>query len=166
MQLFNFRIFSRQFMIVYLAFFVSIAPSLATEEPDTKSIPKPILMLALYCNTAMASLKERFEKNPLALPWRAEGKKKTAIFEIMQKLDLNDTGYTKAVKDQAITANEAQFLKLSAVHEAGQWMTNISHACASPNLSNDDYEACLKESNSEIYKCYSQIIDQVRVWRK
>ncbi len=166
MKLFNCRIFLRKFIIIYFAFFSSISPCLAAEEPDAKSIPKPILMLALYCNTAMASLKERFEKNPLALPWRADGKKKAAIFNIMQRLDLNDTGYTKAVRDEALTANEAHFLKLSAVHEASQWIVNISHACTKPDISTDDYETCLKESNSEIYKCYSQIIDRARVWIK
>ena len=166
MKMFDCGLFGKKFIVVCLVFFGAIAPCLAAEEPDAKSIPKPILMLALYCNTAMASLKERFEKNPLALPWRADDKKKAAIFDIMKTLDMNDLGYTKAVRDEAITANEAQFLKLSAIHEASQWMNNISHACSSPNLSNDDYEACLKESNSEIYKCYSQIIDRARVWNK
>jgi len=166
MKIFDCVHFGKKFIVVCLVFFGAIASCLAAEEPDAKSIPKPILMLALYCNTAMASLKERFEKNPLALPWRAEGKKKEAIIDIMQTLDLNDQGYTKAVRDEAITANEAQFLKLSAVHEASQWMTNISHACSNPSLPNDDYEVCLRESNSEIYKCYSQIIERARVWRK
>jgi hypothetical protein len=166
MDLSAFGVFLKKLFFAFFVLSAVVSPGLAADEPDAKSIPKPMLMLGLYCNTAMASLKERFEKNPLALPWRADGKKKESILDVMQKLDLNDSGYAKAIRDNAITANEAQFLKLSAVHEASRWMINISHACANPDRPANDYETCLKESNTEIYKCYLQILDRAKMFNK
>jgi hypothetical protein len=131
-------------------------------EPDSKTIPKPILMLGLYCNSAMSTLKGRFEANPSAPPWRAEGAHRNAILVLLQKLDLNDNGFTKAVKDKALTAEEANFLKFSAVHEADQWVNNISKTCSISGLSPEDYDLCLKETNSEVYKCYRQIMDSAQ----
>lgn len=144
------------FCLSYLIFFQY---SCLAEEPDSKSIPKPMLMLGLYCNSSLSSLKGRFEANPSAPPWRAEGAKKEAILNLMQNLDLNDLGYAKAVKDKALKADEAQFLKFTAVHETEQWLNNIIRSCSNPELTAEDYDMCLKETNSEIYKCYRQIID-------
>jgi hypothetical protein len=132
------------------------------EVPDAKSIPKPILMLGLYCNSAMSTLKGRFEANPSAPPWLADGARKEAISSLMQKLDLDDSGLAKAVKDKAFTAAEAQFLKFSAVHEADQWLNNINKTCVNTDFSAGSYDLCLKETNSEIYKCYRQMNDEAQ----
>lgn len=153
-------------VIIYLSFFTTHLFTCAAEEPDAKSIPKPILMLGLYCNSANSTLKGRFEANPTAPPWRAEGPKKEAILNLMQKLDLNDLGYAKAVKDKALTADEAQFLKFTAVHESDQWLKNVIKSCSDPALTAEEYDLCLKDSNSEIYKCYRQIIDAAQIITK
>jgi hypothetical protein len=148
-----------RFFVIYFVFFQF---SWAAEEPDSKSIPKPVLMLGLYCNSAMSTLKGRFEANPSAPPWRAEGARKDVIFNLMQKLDLNDLGFAKAVKDKAFTAAEAQFVKFSAVHETDQWLGNIARTCSKPEFTAEEYDLCLKEANSEIYKCYRQINDNAQ----
>jgi hypothetical protein len=152
----------RNFITATIVCFYFITPlqfSCAAEEPDSKSIPKPILMLGLYCNSAMSTLKGRFEANPSAPPWRAEGARRDVILSLMQNLDLNDLGYAKAIKDKAFTAAEAQFVKFSAVHEADHWLVNITKTCSKPELTAEDYDTCLKEANSETYKCYRQIYD-------
>lgn len=145
--------------IFVLAAGLTIYERAAANEPDAKSIPKSILMLGLYCNSANTTLKEDFERNPINLPWRAEGKKKEIIGSLMEKLDLNNLGYAKAVRDKAITQEEANFIRFIALHEANQWLINIKLICNEHLSSENDYEACLKETNSEIYKCYRQIID-------
>lgn len=145
--------------IVCFCYFVPLQFACSAEEPDAKSIPKQILMLGLYCNSSLSTLKGRFEANPSAPPWRAEGVRKDALLSLMQKLDLNDMGFLKAVKDKAFTAGEAQFIKFTAVHETDQWLNNISKSCVKPEFTAEDYDLCLKEANSEIYKCYRQMND-------
>lgn len=132
------------------------------EEPDAKSIPKPILMLGLFCNSALFAMKSSFETNPAALPWLATGAKVDEIKSLMNKIDATDAPYEKAIRDHAITEDEAKFLKFSALHEAEQWIKNINQSCATPNHAPQVYEACLKETNSEIYKCYRHIIDSMQ----
>jgi hypothetical protein len=149
-------------IIICFIYFVPLQFSCTAEEPDAKSIPKPILMLGLYCNSAMSTLKGRFEANPSAPPWRAEGARKDIILSLMQKLDLKDLGFVKAVKDKAFTAAEAQFVKFSAVHEADQWLGNITHTCSNPEFTAKEYDLCLQDANSEIYKCYRQINDNAQ----
>lgn len=136
------------------------------EETDAKSIPKPILMLGLFCNSALSILKIQFEANPSAPPWKAVGSRKDMISVLMRNLITDDSAYQKAIRDQALTPGEAQFIKYSAIHESEQWLKNINNSCITPNLSSEDYEACLKETNSEIYKCYRQIIDSALAMRK
>lgn len=133
------------------------------EEPDAKSIPKPILMLGLFCNSALSSMKSAFETNPAALPWLATDSKMKQITTLMNKVDITDAPYEKAIRDKAITAEEAKFIKFSAQHESGQWLININHSCAAPRLAPESYEKCLKETNSEVYKCYRTIIDGIQV---
>jgi hypothetical protein len=146
-------------IIVFFCYFNPLQFSCIAEEPDAKSIPKPILMLGLYCNSSLSTLKGRFETNPSAPPWRAEGARKDVLLSLMQKLDLNDLGYAKAVKDKAFTAGEAQFVKFTAVHETDQWLNNITKSCSKPEFTAEYYDLCLKEANSEIYKCYRQMND-------
>lgn len=144
-----------------MALMMSCATALA-DEPDAKSVPKPILMLGLFCNSALSAMKAPFEANPLAPPWLATGSRLESIKTLMNKLDTSDAPYEKAIRDRAITAEEAQFMKFSAQHESGQWLTNINQSCVSPNFQMQEYETCLKETNSEIYKCYRIIIDSVQ----
>jgi hypothetical protein len=148
---------------IWLFYFQALHFTCPAEELDAKSVPKQILMLGLYCNDAILTLKGRFEANPSAPPWRAEGPRKEAILTLMQKLDLQDFGLAKAVKDKALTSAETQFLKFSAVHEADQWLNNINKSCSNPEFSPEYYDTCLKEANSEIYKCYRQITDGAQV---
>jgi hypothetical protein len=123
-------------------------------------------MLGLFCYSSLSTLKNPFEANPSALPWRASGSRQEAIQNLMSKLDPTDAAYEKAIRDQAISAPEAKFIKFSAVHESEQWLKNINISCAAPNLAPQDYEPCLKETNSEVYKCYRQIIDAVQAANK
>lgn len=150
------------FVIVAL---ITSAPAIA-QEADAKSIPKPILMLGLFCNSALSSLKTHFEVQPGAPPWLATGSKLESIKILMNKLDTTDGPYEKAIRDHAISADEAKFIKFSAIHESEQWLINITSSCVSTNLSTQDYEACLKETNSEVYKCYRIIIDAVQAMAK
>lgn len=140
-------------------FTLSIAAFSIADETDSKSIPKPILMLGLYCNSALSALKTQFEADPAAIPWRAVGKREESIRIQMQKLDTSDRSYDKAIRDQALSPEEARFIKFSAIHESLQWLNNTRHSCITADSQSADYEACLKETNSEIYKCYRQIID-------
>lgn len=42
-------------------------------EPNAKGIPKPVLMLGLFCNSALIAIKGQFLAKPRALPWSAYG---------------------------------------------------------------------------------------------
>lgn len=130
-------------------------------EPDSKDIPKPILILGLYCNSAMGSIKSKFDDKPDALPWKANNQTRSKISAILEKLDFNGWGYAKAIKDKAIKESEAEFIKFTAIHETSDWMKNIQRNCQDPTLSGPDYEKCLQETNTEVYKCYKQIIDRI-----
>lgn len=151
--------------VIALAPLLACMPALA-EEPDAKSIPKPILMLGLFCNSALSALKTPFEANPAAPPWQATGSKLESLKILMNKLDTTDAAYEKSIRDKAITTEEAKFIKFSAVHESGQWLININHSCTRSNLAVQDYESCLKETNTEIYKCYRVMIDGVHAMDK
>ena len=146
--------------ILVVTFTLSTCTYAVADLTDAKSIPKPILMMGLYCNSALSALKNQFEADPTAIPWKAvAGKKQEAIRYLLQKLDTSDGSYDKAIRDRALSPEEARFIKFSAVHESMQWLNNIRLSCVSADPQSTDYEACLKESNSEIYKCYRQIID-------
>lgn len=159
--------FLKKLIIVLLAligFGVSALHSeeAAKPEPNAKDIPKPVLMLGLFCNSAMVSIKGQLLANPRALPWRADGTKERKIAELLNKLDPSDAGYVKSVKDGALTEGEAKFLKFKATHEAIDWAKNISRICNLPADNGGAYEQCLQEVNSEIFKCYRQIMEQAK----
>jgi hypothetical protein len=134
----------------------------AKPEPNAKDIPKPVLMLGLFCNSALVAIKGQFLTNPRALPWRADATTEQKITELLNKLDPSDAGYVKSVKDGALTEGEAKFLKFNATHEAVDWVKNINRICNAPADNGGGGELCLKEVNSEIFKCYRQIMDQVK----
>ena len=131
-------------------------------EPSAKDIPKPVLMLGLFCNSALVAIKGQYLANPRTLPWRADATTEKKITELLNKLDASDGGYVKSVKDGALTEGEAKFLKFKATHEAVDWAKNINRICNGPADHGGAYELCLKEVNSEIFKCYRQIMDQVK----
>ncbi len=131
-------------------------------EPNAKDIPKPVLMLGLFCNSALVAIKGQYLANPRALPWRADATTEQKITELLNKLDASDGGYVKSVKDGALTEGEAKFLQFNATHEAVDWAKNINRICNRPDDSGGAYEQCLKEVNSEIFKCYRQIMDLVK----
>ena len=131
-------------------------------EPNAKDIPKSVLMLGLFCNSALVAIKGQYLTNPRALPWRADGVREKKITELLNKLDPSDAGYVKSVKDGALTEGEARFLKFNATHEAVDWVKNINRICNAPADNGGGGEMCLKEVNSEIFKCYRQIMDQVK----
>jgi hypothetical protein len=131
-------------------------------EPNSKDIPKPVLMLGLFCNSALVAIKGQYLANPRALPWKADGAAEKKITELLGKLDPNNSGYAKAVKDGALTQDEANFLNYNASHEAVDWVKNVRYICAATATLGGEYEQCLKEVNSEIFKCYRQIMDQVK----
>lgn len=131
-------------------------------EPSAKGIPKPVLMLGLFCNSALVAIKGQYLANPRALPWRADGAREKKITELLNKLDASHGGYVKSVKDGALTEGEAKFLHFNATHEAVDWAKNINRICNQHADEGGAYELCLKEVNSEIFKCYRQIMDQVK----
>lgn len=130
--------------------------------PNAKDIPKPVLMLGLFCNSALVAIKGQYLANPRALPWKADGDAEKKIAELLSMLDPNNSGYVKSVKDGALTQAEASFLNFNASHEAVDWVKNVNRICSDPAIHGGEYELCLKEVNSEIFKCYRQIMDQVK----
>ncbi len=134
----------------------------AKTEPNAKDIPKPVLMLGLFCNSALVAMKAQYLANPRALPWKADGVTEKKISELFNKLDPSNSGYIKSVKDKALTEGEANFLNFNASHEATAWVKNVNRICANPSMGSVEYEQCLKEVNTEIFKCYRQIMDQVK----
>jgi hypothetical protein len=155
------------YIIVSLLVFGLNSSSLHSEEtpknePNAKDIPKPVLMLGLFCNSALVAIKGDFQTNPRALPWKADGIREKKIAEIFNKLDAKNSGYIKSVNDKALTEGEAHFLHFNADHEARDWVRNVNRICANPAMGSYEYEQCLKEVNSEIYKCYRQVMDQIK----
>ena len=148
-------------MIIVLAASAWLGPCARAQspEPDAKSVPKAILMLGLYCNAANTVLKLIYEKNPSLTPWRATGKREKAFTELFSKVDFNRNGNAKAVRDKALTENEVKFLDLTAQKEAANWGLAAHEKCGfEPDP--DRLEICLRNLNSEIYKCHQQLNDQ------
>jgi len=142
---------------IVLALFV--APARA-EETDAKSIPKAILMLGLYCNAADIVLKPFYERAPLAPPWRAEGKRAEAFAKAFSGLDYNYWGNAKAIKDKALSENEVTFLNLTAQKEAKIWGEHATPQCGFLHEASE-IESCLRNLNSEVFKCFQQLESQV-----
>lgn len=155
-------IFSLSISFLYLFLCYLSLLAYATELPDAKSIPKPILMLGLYCNSAKIVMKKRFDLDPTAPPWYAVGRKKEEIDGLFKIVDMNDSGYAKSVNDTALTRDEANFIKFTATHEATLWLKNIYVSCSIYPDNSYEYDTCLQDNNSEIYKCYRQLKDQIK----
>ena len=141
-----------------------VAPARA-EEPDAKSIPKAILMLGLYCNAANIVLKPLYERAPLAPPWNAQGKRAEAFTKVFSGLDFQYWGNGKAIKDKALTEREVTFLNLTAQKEAKIWGEHATPQCGFLH-DDDQIETCLRNLNSEVFKCFKQIDEQVKALTK
>jgi hypothetical protein len=133
-----------------------------TPEPDAKSIPKAILMLGLYCNAANIVLKPFYERAPLAPPWRAQGKRADAFQKVFSGLDFQYWGNAKAIKDKALSEREVTYLILTAQKEAKIWGEHATPQCGFLQEA-DEIEVCLRNLNSEVYKCFQQLDSQVKV---
>lgn len=153
----------KYFLGLYLATFIVIiaTPAIAID-PDAKSIPKPILMLGMYCNSSGIEMKNHYDINHMSLPWIAYGPKEKAFNSVFASLDFQGWGYTKSIKDKALTQNEIKFLVLTAKQETAVWLTAITNSCTKLH-GTEDYESCLKGINTEVYKCYQQLIDKVNI---
>jgi hypothetical protein len=143
--------------LVSLLFGLTVA---LAEEPDSKKIPKSILMLGLYCNAANNVLEQVFQSNPSYTPWRATGIREMAFKRVFSQLDFNGGGNVKAVRDGALTQKEVDFLVLTAKKDATLWGQVVHEKCGF-ELDHGKLEHCLRDLNSEIYKCYLQLNDQV-----
>lgn len=146
--------------LLTLCFVLLTGPAQAGE-PDAKSIPKPILMLGLYCNAANIVLKPFYERAPLAPPWRAQGKRAEAFNKVFSGLDFQHWGNAKAIKDKALTEREVMFLILTAQKEAKIWGEHASPQCGLLREA-DQIEGCLRNLNSEVFKCFQQLDSQVK----
>jgi len=135
------------------------------EGPDAKSIPKAILMLGLYCGAADIALKPFYERAPLAPPWNAQGKRAEAFAKVFSALDYNYGGNAKAIKDKALTQSEVTFLTLTAQKEARIWGEHATPQCGFLR-EEDEIEVCLRNLNSEVFKCFKQLDDQVKTLAK
>ena len=136
--------------------FLALCPFSQANEPDAKSIPKAILMLGLYCNAANIELKRFYERAPLAPPWNAQGKRAEAFAKVFSSLDFNLWGNAKAISDKALTQKEVLFLNLTAQKEAKIWGEHATTQCGL--LHNpQDIENCLRNLNSEVFKCFQEL---------
>lgn len=137
-----------------------LSPPARAEEPDAKSIPKAILMLGLYCNAANIVLKLFYERSPLAPPWRAQGRRAHAFQKVFSGLDFQYWGNAKAIRDKALSEREVTFLILTAQKEAKIWGEHATPQCGFLSEAGE-IDACLRNLNSEVYKCFQQLDSQV-----
>lgn len=148
-------------LIIAFCLSATIAHLARAEEPDAKSIPKPILMLGLYCNAANIVLKPYYERTPLAPPWNASGKRAEAFTKVFSALDFQYWGNAKAIKDKALSEREVTFLHLTAEREAKIWGDHATSQCGLL-YEREESEACLRNLNSEVFKCFQQLNNQVK----
>ena len=166
------------FLVAQLAMLLSHSAAGADvlDPKSAKSIPKPILMLMLYCHAGINTLQGEYKKT-LPSPAVAE-KKQRAIaqaFEI-NKVELGDINpesqlfsvFHKSVADKAITAGEAQFLEKTAQKDALLWFGLTKEKCKNDiflPLSEEEGE-CLRHINSEMHKCFIGFNERVETLMK
>ena len=148
------------FLLLVLIAALASATLSKAQEVDAKSVPKPILMLGLYCNAANIELKSFYERAPAAPPWNAQGLRAEAFVKAFSQLDFQGWGNAKAVRDKALTQNEVSFLNLTARKEAKIWGEHAAPKCGFLK-DPQEIEACLRALNSEVFKCFQQLNDRV-----
>lgn len=130
----NRLISSRALRLATLSLFFALStPNAEVSDPTSaKSIPKPILMLMLYCHSALDTLAGEVAKDPKPSAADVSEKKWQAIKIIFDqyKLELGAPSlegkklnqvYDKSVSDGAINEGEAKFLDLTARKDALLW---------------------------------------------
>ncbi|NDB69736.1 MAG: hypothetical protein EB015_17375, partial [Methylocystaceae bacterium] len=133
---------SRVLALASLFFLLGLTPLYAeAQDPKSaKSIPKPILMLMLYCHSALDTLAGEVLKDEKPSVTEVSDKKWLAIkmsFD-QNKLELGvkhaegknlNHLYHKSVSDGAINEGEAQFLDLTARKDALLWYAFAKEKC-------------------------------------
>lgn len=139
----------------------------APPSTDAKSIPKPILMLALYCHSAIEEMRVAYTQKR----GDADIAKDQTVTALMSAFDRNRTEldgiYAKAIGDQAITPNEGKFLDLTARKDAILWVKFSGEKCVGTLFDGGapKDEQCLRDINSEVFKCYQIVNDQAGALR-
>jgi hypothetical protein len=154
----------------------SFASADVLDPKSAKNIPKPILMLMLYCHAGINTLQGEYEKT-LPSPVTTEKKQRaiTQAFEI-NKVELGGINpesqlfavFHKSVADKAITTGEAQFLEKTAEKDALLWFSLTKEKCKKDiflPLTEEEGE-CLRNINSEMYKCFIGFNERVETLLK
>lgn len=155
------------------------AESFKGEDPTSaKTIAKPILMLMLYCHSAFDTLYTEYEKDQKTDPVLAQVGDYRAFTTTFQ-VNRNELGaynaekgmfsiYVKSVTDGAISYGEAKFLDLTARKDAQLWINLAKNTCKKHpffSIATEDDE-CLRNINSEIFKCYQGFNQRAQVLKK
>jgi hypothetical protein len=143
-------------------------PALAAPpSTDAKSIPKPILMLALYCHSAIEEMRLAYTRGHS----NVEISKDQIVASFLGVFDKNRIELggmcAKAVNDAAITPNEGKFLDLTARKDAILWVKFSGEKCAGTLFDGaaPKDEQCLRNINSEVFKCYQLVNEQAGALR-
>jgi len=161
-------------LVIFLG--LGLAQAEVLDPKSAKNIPKPILMLMLYCHAALDTLQGEVEKTPPsgALP----PQKQQAIGQAFQinKVELGSLTpetklfqlFHKSVEDKAITAGEAQFLEKTARKDAVLWFGFAKEKCKKEIFSplTEEEDDCLKKLNSEMHKCFIGFNQRVNSFMK
>ena len=151
-----------------LAFVLCAATPVCAAPPstDAKSIPKPILMLMLYCHSAIEEMRVAYTR-----PGQAAASKTPVVAALMAAFEQNrgelDGVYAKAVGDGAVTPNEGKFLDLTARKDAMLWVKFAGEKCAGTLFDGGPPgdEQCLRDLNSEVFKCYQSVNERAGAYR-
>jgi len=151
-----------------------------TKDPTSaKSIAKPILMLMLYCHSALDTLADDVAKDPKPSLFEVDEKRQKAIAMVFDrnKLELGEKYihttqlnhlYQKSVEDGAIVFGEAKFLDLTARKDAKLWYVFAKEKCKKQIFAkrSEDEDDCLKKLNSEMHKCFIGFNERVDSFMK
>jgi len=165
-------------LIVSLALLlvVNCAQAEVLDPTSAKNIPKPILMLVLYCHAALDTLQGEVEKSPPSVALTPQKQQAVGRAFQLNKLELGiltpETKlfqlFHKSVEDKAITAGEAQFLEKTARKDATFWFVLAKEKCKKEiflSLSEEENN-CLKNLNSEMHKCFVGFNERVETFMK
>jgi hypothetical protein len=159
-----------------LALMLTPAQAETVDPTSAKSIAKPILMLMLYCHSALDTLAGEVAKDPKPSAADVSEKKWQAIRIIFDqyKIELGAPSaegkklnqvYHKSVSDGAINEGEAQFLDLTARKDALLWYAFAKEKCKKQIFSqlSEEEDECLNKLNSEMHKCFIGFNERVQM---
>ena len=155
---------------------LGLAHAEVLDPTSAKNIPKPILMLVLYCHAALDTLQGEVEKSPPSGALTPQKQQAVGRAFQLNKLELGiltpETKlfqlFHKSVEDKAITAGEAQFLEKTARKDATLWFVLAKEKCKREifiSLSEEE-DSCLKNLNSEMHKCFVGFNERVDMFMK